>query len=75
MRGRVIALFGVLAAFGAAGACALDIPDVIGEGGVDASTGDVITTKDVNVPDVPVPQCDASCAPAGFTPVLFALDQ
>jgi hypothetical protein len=74
MRGRVIALLGVLAAFGAAGACALDIPDVIAPGGVDANGGDA-APKDVNVVDVPIPQCDASCAPTGFTPVLFALDQ
>jgi len=72
MRGRVIAAFGVLAAVGIAGACALDIPDVIVEGGVDATSD---SPADVNVPDVPIPQCDGSCAPTGFTPVLFALDR
>lgn len=74
MRFRLVAAFGLIAAFGAAGACALDIPDVIVDGGVDANKGDS-SPSDVNVIDVPVPQCDASCAPAGFTPVLFALDR
>ena len=73
MRFRLFAAVGVVAAFGAAGACALDIPDVIVDGGVDANNGD--SSSDVNVPDVPVPTCDASCAPSGFAPVLFALDR
>jgi hypothetical protein len=56
---------GVVVAIATAAACALDIPDVIVEGGA----------ADVDVPDVPVPQCDDSCAPAGFVPGLFALDR
>ena len=75
MRFRLFAAVGVVAAFGAAGACALDIPDVIVEGGVDANKSDSSPPQDVNVPDVPIPQCDASCAPSGFTPVLFATDR
>ncbi len=64
MRWRVLAAVGVVGAIAAAAACALDIPDVIVEGGVDAKTG-----------DVDVLQCDDSCAPTGFAPVLFALDR
>ncbi len=65
MRRRLLAAFGVACVF--AGACLLDIPDV--KDGVDGASGDVV------VPDVAVPTCDGSCAPAGFAPVLFALDQ
>ena len=53
-----------------------------GDGGLDATTdapadASVDVLGDIGeIPDVALPGCDGACgAPAGFTPVLFALDQ
>lgn len=71
MRRRLLAAFGVACVF--AGACLLEIPDVKDGGSVDGGND---STSDVVLPDVIVPACDAACgAPAGFQPLLFALNR
>lgn len=57
---------GTLGAVGAA--CLVDIPDVV-DAASDAST-------DNGLSDTSLPSCDGACgSPAGFSPVLFALNQ
>ncbi len=52
-----------------AASCLVSIPDVV-DGSADGGSNDAVPLPDVSA------SCDGACgAPAGFTPVLFALDQ
>lgn len=75
MRARSFVALALAGAGLAAGACAIDIPDVVGaDGGADVVALDVVGTEGGPVFDAG-PSCDACGAPAGFSPVLFALDR
>ena len=74
MRARSFVALAMAAAGLAAGACVIDIPDVVGDGGADAAS-DVATDSADGDSVFEAGPCDACGAPAGFSPVLFTLDR